>query len=65
MKWLNLVLTILLLTGLILIAHGADKLSAQRQIDTLVADKICQLVVDGEYIAESQAGKYKCYKKIL
>lgn len=60
----NCVLFALTFIGLILGGYFANEASKVRVADRLINDKICQLVVKGEYI--STAGpKYNCYKKVM
>ncbi|ULA52342.1 hypothetical protein [Enterobacter phage vB-EclM_KMB19] len=41
-------------------------MSKQIEANKLLADKVCQLVVEGDYVSEAYySGSFECYKKVL
>ncbi|WFG78545.1 hypothetical protein VIPECLOM01_00113 [Enterobacter phage vB_VIPECLOM01] len=41
-------------------------MSKQIKANKLLADKVCQLVVEGDYVSEAYySGSFECYKKVL
>lgn len=66
MRIFNTVLLIGSLIFFIITAINASRISDIVQANKLVADKVCQLVVEGEYFSDaSYSGPLECYKKVL
>lgn len=63
--YINFALMFLTVVFLIFLAVSATDLSKKREALSLLSDKVCQLVVEGDYLSGGNYGEINCYKKII
>ena len=65
-KIFNTVLLSITLIAFIFLSVKGYAMSKQIKANKLLADKVCQLVVEGDYVSEAYySGSFECYKKVL
>lgn len=65
-KIFNTILLIISLMICIFLSVKGYMMSEQIKANKLLADKVCQLVVEGDYVSEAYySGSFECYKKVL
>lgn len=65
-KIFNTILLVISLTACVFLSVKGYMMSKQSEANKLLADKVCQLVVEGDYISEAYySGNFECYKKVL
>lgn len=65
-KIFNTVLLIITLAACFFLGVKGYMMSEQIKANKLLADKVCQLVVEGDYVSEAYySGSFECYKKVL
>lgn len=65
-KIFNTVLLVITLIVFVFTAIKGNTMSKQIKANELLADKVCQLVVEGDYVSEAYySGSFECYKKVL
>ncbi|WZK93190.1 hypothetical protein [Enterobacter phage vB_EclM_AS6] len=65
-KIFNTVLLVITLIAFAFTAIKGNAMSKQIKANKLLADKVCQLVVEGDYVSEAYySGSFECYKKVL
>ena len=61
----NCILIVVSLIGIAILGWNAHQISKEREALSLLSDKVCQLVVKGEYVSEGNYGQINCYKKVI
>ncbi|ADB81612.1 hypothetical protein CC31p116 [Enterobacter phage CC31] len=65
-KIFNTVLLAITLVAFVFLGIKGHAISKQIEANKLLADKVCQLVVEGDYVSEAYySGNFECYKKVL
>jgi uncharacterized membrane protein YcaP (DUF421 family) len=65
-KIFNTVLLAITLVVFVFLGAKGYTMSKQIKANKLLADKVCQLVVEGDYVSEAYySGNFECYKKVL
>lgn len=65
-KIFNTVLLVISLTACVFLGVKGHMMSKQSEANELLADKVCQLLVEGDYVSKAYySGSFECYKKVL
>lgn len=65
-KIFNTILFAISLVAFVFLGVKGHAMSNQIKANKLIADKVCQLIVEGDYVSEAYySGNFECYKKVL